>query len=115
MTQYDTEIDFDELIAYILARSTDHDIVIAEGLFAYADTTLNSLYNKKIFLEITEETFQKRKTDDTRWGPEPDWYIDHVWTSYLKYGKLSLSLKDVFIIKNDVSSHLENIEAYLSK
>ena len=32
--------------------------------------------------------FYKRKREDTRWGKEPDWYIDYIWDSYLKYGRL---------------------------
>ncbi len=32
--------------------------------------------------------FLDRRSRDSRWEIEPQWYIEYVWDSYLKYGKL---------------------------
>ena len=47
--------------------------------------------NIKIFLEISKRLFIERKREDLRWGLEPDWYIEHIWEAYLRYGRPSLS------------------------
>jgi hypothetical protein len=48
---------------------------------------MNKLYDRKLFVEIDRDTFMKRKHFDFRWGKEPDWYIEHIWESFLKYGQ----------------------------
>lgn len=63
------------------------DIIIVEGLFAFYPASLRVKYDKKLFIEIEKELFLKRKQEDKRWEEEPDWYPEHVWRSYLKYGK----------------------------
>ena len=88
-------IDFDEFIASVVARDIESDVVIAEGLFAYHDHSLNQLYDKKIFIEIPEPVFYERKKYDKRWEIEPEWYIQHIWPSYLKYGILPEDQKDI--------------------
>ena len=108
-------VDFDTYIAHVLARSTEFDVVIAEGLFAYADTSLSNLYHKKIFIEIDESTFKNRKSQDTRWGKEPDWYVSHIWESYLKYGTLSDIHQDVFVMKNTGDDDTQKLKDYLLK
>jgi len=55
------------------------------------------LFDKKIFLEIRRSTFEKRRTEDNQWGFEPDWYIDHIWKSYEKYGKTILDSNSDFL------------------
>ena len=62
------------------------DVIIIDGLFAFHNADLNRLYDKRIFVEILETTFRARRQVETRWGQEPDWFIDHVWESYLKFG-----------------------------
>ncbi len=79
-------INFIEFKNSIYKESGEADIVIAEGLFAFYDNRINALYDRKIFIEIGHNTFIQRKKLDLRWGEEPDWYIDHIWNSYLKYG-----------------------------
>lgn len=88
-------INFDDFLASLLARKTEYGMVIAEGLFAFYDPMLNSFYDKKIFIEITDTEFFDRKRKDTRWGIEPEWYIRHIWESYLKYGLLPKDQKAV--------------------
>ncbi|REE00553.1 uridine kinase family protein [Marinoscillum furvescens] len=63
------------------------DIKVVEGLFSFYPASLRKMYDLKVFLEISKETFQQRKNTDQRWEEEPDWYAEHVWRSYLKYGQ----------------------------
>jgi nicotinamide/nicotinate riboside kinase len=69
------------------------DVVIAEGLFAFYDEATNQLYDHKFLVKISKRTFLIRRAMDTRWGYEPTWFIDHVWLSYLRYGKPNSQLK----------------------
>ena len=63
------------------------DVVIAEGLMALYDTSTNALYDTCFFIEISKAAFLKRKAEDLRWGREPDWYLEHIWESFQRYGQ----------------------------
>lgn len=80
-------IKFDEYLNAVKKASLENDLVICEGLFAFWFEDLNRLYDKIIHLKIDKETFFNRKKKDLRWGKEPDWYIEHIWQSFLKYGQ----------------------------
>lgn len=73
----------------ILDAKKEHDLVIAEGLLCFYDTELTDLMDRKILVTISKATFLERKREDLRWGsePDPDWYMEHIWDSYLQYGK----------------------------
>jgi uridine kinase len=86
--EHPDSIDHDKLFKTILAEKESNDIVIAEGLMIFYDKAINELFDKRIFISIDYETFKQRKGIDKRWGHEPDWYIDHIWESYLKNGLL---------------------------
>ncbi len=81
-------IDFSRFKTAIIKNRANFDIVIAEGLMAFYDKEINRLYDKKIFIEITKRNFLRRKSIDRRWGEEPNWYIEHIWASYQKYGRV---------------------------
>ena len=49
-------------------KMKSHDAVIAEGILIYANENLARLINKRIFVEIDEEEFFKRKKKDMRWN-----------------------------------------------
>ena len=96
----------------VFREAKNNDIVISEGLFAYYSNTLTESYSKKLFLYIDKETFKQRKQHDLRWGKVPDWYIEHIWSSYLRYGKAN----DIIGIKKiDASNdfNLEEISDYI--
>lgn len=80
-------IDFDKLISAINFYERHFDVVVVEGLFAFANAALLPLYEHTFFVEIAKTTFQNRRTNNERWGPEPLWYVEHVWSSFLKYGQ----------------------------
>lgn len=71
----------------ILEANDNADVVIAEGIFVFYHPQANLLFDKRIWVEISKETFFERKRDDLRWGKEPDWYINHIWLSHIQYGK----------------------------
>lgn len=85
--EHPSSINHDMYYQAVIRESKNNDILISEGLFAFYSDKLTSLYDKKIFLYIDKETFINRKKDDLRWGNVPDWYIQHIWDSYLRYGK----------------------------
>ncbi len=88
-------------------QSLNHDLVIIEGLFCYSEE-LKYPMDFKIFVEISKHTFIQRKKSDLRWGasPEPPWYMDHIWESYLYYGRPSLNM-EYFCVNG---SHLFKID-----
>ncbi len=79
-------IDFHRFRQAILDAALRFDVVIAEGLMAFYDAETKRLYDKCFFVEISKPTFLRRKAADKRWGEEPEWYVEHIWKSYLKYG-----------------------------
>jgi len=96
----------------IIREELNNDIVISEGLFAYHDIELVKLYQKKIFLRINKNIFIERKKSDNRWGEVPDWYIEHIWDSYDKYGK-AISEKGIKRIEAIGNFNMEDIIDYL--
>jgi uridine kinase len=90
-------IDFEWMKNTIEKASKEYDLVIAEGLLIYHWPELNKMFDKKLFVEIDKKTFWERKHKDFRWGKEPDWYIEHIWNSYLIYGRPPKD-KDLIVI-----------------
>ncbi|HCX24924.1 MAG TPA: hypothetical protein DHN29_23620 [Cytophagales bacterium] len=80
-------IKWDKLLKDV--QKADSDVKIIEGLFSFYPASLRSEYDLKIFVEIEKKTFIKRKSDDVRWEEEPEWYAEHVWRSFLKYGQMT--------------------------
>ena len=90
----------------------NNDIVISEGLFAFYDEELSNLYEKTIFLYVEKEIFKNRKSRDHRWGDVPDWYVEHIWDAYQKFGKAKFS-KGIKKINAGIRFDLDEIIAYL--
>jgi uridine kinase len=89
-------IDFDRFYRAIVYANLQFEVVVVEGLMIYFNRRTVDLFNKRLFVEIDKETFLKRKSRDLRWGKEPEWYMEHIWESYLKYGQVPKVLSDVF-------------------
>ncbi len=102
-----SSIKIEEYITAVKEAERQYDMVICEGLFAFWFEKLNQLYHKRIFINIDKATFISRKKADFRWGHEPNWYIEHIWESYLKYGRTSKLKAFVFEI-NAVEKHNSN-------
>jgi nicotinamide/nicotinate riboside kinase len=112
--EHPDSVNHEKLLSTILAERKSSDIVVAEGLMIFYHKAIASLFDKKIFISIDYETFRRRKGIDNRWGYEPDWYIEHIWESYQKYGQLPQSTDFLTI---DGSSHNQDVELmkYLKK
>ena len=82
-------IDWSKIKMDLHTLRAKYDYIILEGLFAFYDPQINCQYDKKIFIENSKSFLVKRKKIDLRWGsyPDPDWYVQHIWESYLKYGR----------------------------
>ena len=103
-------------IAYrdaILEAKENYDIVVAEGLMVFYNNSINKLFDKKIFMEISKNTFVKRKKKDFRWGEEPDWYIQHIWKSFERFGMIPLDDKSYTVISGEKDFDMETLDAEL--
>lgn len=94
--------------AIIKARET-HKFIIVEGLFVYYHPDINVYFDRKVFINITEKEFMNRKRNDFRWGKEPEWYIQHIWESHLRYGSLPEQFTDALIIDGEKIFNLDEI------
>lgn len=115
-TDWESPKSIDHAMLYdLVAEFKDRfDVVIVDGLFAFYDQNLNSLYDKRLFVKISKRSFFIRKVADQRWGYVPTWFVDHIWKSFLKYGNekqikgsyLTVSGEDEFDMKK-VLKHME--------
>lgn len=106
-------IDFKLLKKVVLDLKNDFEVIVIEGILAFADTELNALYDYCFFTIISEETFWVRKSADTRWGEEPAWYVGHIWDSFLKYGQPPANLPNLMEIDGEQPYHMDKIVAFL--
>jgi uridine kinase len=106
-------IDFDHLLDHIQIASASNDVVIVEGLLAFYDKRIMQLMDKKLFIEIPKPLFLKRKIKDKRWGDFPEWYMEHIWQSYLKYGKIDRGNKEFYFLSGEDLQFTDNLIAYL--
>lgn len=78
-------IDWARWKSEITERIESYQWVIAEGIFAFNDTAINNMAHFKINLSIEKSIFLQERKADTRWGLEPDWFLEHVWDAHRKY------------------------------
>ncbi|AFK05113.1 hypothetical protein Emtol_3988 [Emticicia oligotrophica DSM 17448] len=102
-------IDFELYKEVIELFRSRFDVVIAEGLFAFYDDGINQLYDKKFHVKISKRTFLIRRAMDIRWGYEPTWFIDHVWQSFLRFGKPHKELKGVVNVSGEDEFDMEKV------
>lgn len=107
-------IDWQKLKLAIYDASKNGKTVIVEGLLVFNHDEINALYSKKIFIELSRSEFIKRKKLDQRWGLEPDWYIDHIWESYLKYGRIPEEFNEVLILNGEQDFDFDKILQYIN-
>lgn len=81
-------INFESLEKSIIESIPNYNYIIVEGFLVFQNEGLHHYYDQSIFININKENFKKRRLKDNRWGDELNWYIEHVWDSYLKYGQL---------------------------
>lgn len=89
------------------AEAFDH--VIVEGLMVFLNPSIRAIYNKCIFIKLSREEFMHRKQSDLRWGKEPDWYVEHIWDSYIKYGQIPDEMDIDLTLDGERSFDIETI------
>lgn len=80
-------IDYARVLRAIAENKSEYDVIIVEGILAFANSSLNDQYDLTVFMEISKDTYFERRRLETRWGKDPEWYLKHVWETHLKYGQ----------------------------
>lgn len=106
-------IKWDSLTSKI--EKSKADVIIIEGLFTFYPASIRALLDKKIFIEIGKELFKERKSIDKRWEEEPTWYADHVWKSYVKYGKTKGDDSEYLILDGSIPINTDKLIADIIK
>lgn len=108
-------INFEAYKNDILEKKEAFQHVITEGLFNFNDKDLVALFDYNFFVQISKNTFLQRKSEDKRWGYEPKWFIEHIWKSYQKYGRVVLEnpFIDTFVLSGEHPISKELIKAIL--
>lgn len=104
-------IKWDALIADV--EKSTADVKIIEGLFAFYPASLRAMYSIKFFLTLEKDIFLQRKANDERFE-EPDWYAEHVWRSYLKYGQRKGDKAEYVEIDGSGGVNLSEYVSYLN-
>ena len=106
-------VDYKAIKKKIKTSLDSYDFVITEGILIFYSEEINKLFDKRVFIDIPKSLFYIRRHSETRWGEEPKWYIDYVWDSYLKFGKLKESFNDTLYIKGNEELSAIMIDEYL--
>jgi nicotinamide/nicotinate riboside kinase len=101
----------------LLAAAATNSSILAEGFLVFYKPELLNFFDKKIFIEIEKPIFWERKKQDERWGILPEWYFEHIWQSYEKYGKLAANLyeddKSFLVLDGSKPFNLPEIVSFL--
>jgi uridine kinase len=108
-------VDYKKIEEKIEDSLNEYDLVITEGILIFYSEELNRLFDKRIFIDIPKSLFYIRRHSDRRWGEEPKWYVDYVWESYIKYGKLNETFSDTLYISGQDDFSALTIDEYLFK
>lgn len=103
-------VDFKSMALEISRKKSQNDMVIVEGILIFYDDILNALFDRKIFIDLSYEDFIARKLLDTRWN-EPEWYIQHIWTSYIIYGRKNV--EDALLISGNNPFRRKRIKEFI--
>ncbi|KPM46938.1 uridine kinase family protein [Jiulongibacter sediminis] len=114
-TDWESPASIDHQLLYELVKEFKDrfDVVIVDGLFAFYDENLNSLYDKRLFVKISRRSFYIRKVADRRWGYVPTWFVDHIWKSFLKYGNSKTIHGDYLTISGEDEFDMKKALKYL--
>lgn len=108
-------IDFDRLIRAVQSRSERAAWVIVEGLLAFWDPRLYELFDYRIFITLSKETFMIRKPTDLRWGAEPEWYVRYIWDCYQVYGQYPEGSEPHLVLDGELDFDLDGITRMLQE
>ncbi len=99
-------IDLTKLLRRIETVTNHYRYIFIEGIFAFHYQELNVHYDLRYYLKITKEKFHSRRRQETRWGMEPDWYLEYVWSEYLRQEK-QLNLEPAYIFSDPSGDYLQ--------
>lgn len=105
-------INFEFLHEDLTTGIVDYDHVIIEGFLVFHQSELFQRFDKSIFIHIDKKILIGRRMEDNRWDNEPDWYIEHIWESYLKYGQVTDEY-DCLKVSGTESVAVEDILKYI--
>ena len=108
-------VDYIKLRKKIEESLDQYDLIITEGILIFYSEEVNQLFDKRIFIDIPKSLFYQRRHSESRWGEEPKWYIDYVWDSYQKYGKLKESYTETLYLSGDDQFSALTVDEYLFK
>lgn len=108
-------VDWKSWTAAIHSHKANYDWVIAEGIFAFTKKSINDLAHFTIQLSIEKELFHKERSQEIRWGKEPEWFLAHVWESHQKYQDTNQINLDLEISRNQIPSIPVIIESIIKK
>ncbi len=80
-------VNYQKLIEIINEKKSNYDLIVVEGILVFNNSALNKLFDKTIWMQISKETFLERRREESRWGSEPAWFLEHVWESHLRFGR----------------------------
>ena len=78
-------INWHLLLEVIEQNESRQSLLIMEGIFAFCHQDLNRKATVKAYLTLERDTFFRRRKQETRWGTEPEWYLQHVWNAHLQW------------------------------
>jgi uridine kinase len=70
----------------IVSNRKDCSYLILEGLLMFQDQSLTVEPDLCYYLTMDKASFLEERKNETRWGYEPPWYIEHVWKSHALHG-----------------------------
>ena len=111
--QSPSSIDHAMLFDLVEEFNRRFDVVIVDGLFAFYDPKLNTLYDKRLFIKISKRSFFIRKVADNRWGYIPTWFVDHIWKSFLKFGSEKHIKGEYLSVAGEDEFNMDKVEKYL--
>jgi uridine kinase len=106
-------INFEAFKKAISEAANHCDLIITEGLLVFYRKDIADLFDLKIFLQISKETFLQRKRKDLRWGREPEWYIHYIWSAHEKYGVPDFDDKNLLIVNADKIIDMNKVSDFL--
>ncbi|WP_424963413.1 uridine kinase family protein [Ekhidna sp.] len=108
-------IDYGRILTILDTNELIYDVVIVEGILAFANKELNKRFDLTVLMEISRATYLDRRQLETRWGKDPDWYLEYVWEAHLEHGQYNeadvILSGETPIDKHDVIPIIQKIRA----
>jgi len=90
-------LDFSKLEKEIKISTSKYSHTIVEGFLIFYEPNIKDMFDMSIYLSISKKTFVKRKFNDLRWGKITKEYIEHIWQSHTKNGRVEGNSIDLLL------------------